>query len=82
MRWVHTTVIVLFAATTLIFLVQNYEIVSVDLLGLSVRAPLAVVAASFYLLGAITGGSAYALLRRSVQGASATVAPSPPRSSH
>jgi uncharacterized integral membrane protein len=75
MRWVHTAIVVLFAAATLIFLVQNREIVSIDFLGFSVRAPLAVVAASFYLLGAITGGSAYALLRRSVQGASAAAPP-------
>ncbi len=76
MRWVHTAIVVLFAAATLIFLVQSREIVSMDFLGFSIRAPLALIAASFYLLGAITGGSAYALLRRSVQGASAT----PPRS--
>ena len=75
MRWVHTAIVVLFAAATLIFLVQNREIVPMDFLGFGVRAPLAVIAASFYLLGAITGGSAYALLRRSVQAA----AP-PPRS--
>jgi uncharacterized integral membrane protein len=80
MRWVHTAIVVLFAAGTLIFLVQNREIVSMDFLGFSVRAPLAVIAASFYLLGAITGGSVYALLRRSVQAASATGAPPPPRS--
>src|SRR6476659_9205177 len=67
MRWVHIAIVVLFAAATLIFLVQNREIVSMDFLGFSVRAPLAVLAASFYLLGAITGGSVYALLRRSVQ---------------
>jgi lipopolysaccharide assembly protein A len=59
--------VVLFAAATLIFLVQNREIVSMDFLGFSVRAPLAAIAASFYALGAITGGSAYALLRRSVR---------------
>ena len=69
MRWVHIAIIVLFAAATLIFLVQNREIVSMDFLGFSIRAPLAVMAASFYLLGAITGGSAYALLRRSMQAA-------------
>jgi len=71
--------VVLFAAATLIFLVQNREILVMDVLGFSVRAPLAVIAASFYLLGAITGGSAYALLRRSALAASATVPP-PPRS--
>lgn len=76
MRWVHIAIVVLFVAATLTFLVQNREIVSVDFLGFSVRAPLAVVAASFYLLGAVTGSSAYVLLRRSAQGASAPRPPS------
>ena len=48
-----------------------------DFLGFSIRAPLAVIAASFYVLGAFTGGSAYALLRRSVQAASATTPTAP-----
>jgi lipopolysaccharide assembly protein A len=75
MRWVHTAIVVLFVAATLIFLVQNREIVSMTFLGFGVRAPIAVIAASFYVLGAITGGSAYALLRRSVQAARPTAAP-------
>jgi uncharacterized integral membrane protein len=56
------------AAATVIFLVQNREIVSVDFLGFSMRTPLALMAAVFYLLGAITGSSAFVLLRRSLQG--------------
>jgi lipopolysaccharide assembly protein A len=38
-------------------------------LGFSIRAPLALVAAGIYVLGAITGGSLFALLRRSIEGA-------------
>jgi uncharacterized integral membrane protein len=68
MRWVHMTIIVLFVAATLIFLIQNREIVSMDFLGFSVRTPLALMAAIFYLLGAISGSSAFALLRKSWQG--------------
>ena len=75
MRWIHMAIVVLFTAATLTLLVQNREMVSMDFLGLSVWAPLAVIAASFYLMGAITGGSAYALLRRSVQAARATAPP-------
>lgn len=67
MRWLHLTIVVLLAAATLAFLVQNREIVSTDFLGFSVRAPLAVTAAVFYLLGAVTGGSLFALVRKSVQ---------------
>lgn len=79
MRWVHVAIVILFVAATLIFLVQNREIVSINFLGFSIRAPLAVIAASFYLLGAVTGSSAYALLRRSVQAASAKTNVSPPQ---
>ena len=67
MRWVHIAIIALFAAATLIFLVQNREIVSMDFLGFSLRMPLAVMAAIFYVLGAISGGSAFALLKKSVR---------------
>ena len=52
----------------MIFVVQNRELVTMSFLGFGVRAPLAVMAAVVYVLGAITGGSLYALLRRSVHG--------------
>lgn len=68
MRWVYLTVVVLFAAATIIFVVQNVEVVTMSFLGLSVRAPIAVLAAVAYVLGTLTGGSLYALLRKSVQG--------------
>ena len=67
MRWVYLTVVVLFAAATIIFVVQNVQVVTMSFLGLSVRAPLAVLAAVAYVLGTLTGGSLYALLRKSVQ---------------
>jgi lipopolysaccharide assembly protein A len=72
MRWVHVAIVALFAAATLVFLVQNPEIVSVDVLGFSMRAPLALVALGFYVLGAISGGSVFSLLRRSMHEARAT----------
>ena len=71
MRWVYLTVVVLFAAATTIFVVQNVQVVTMSFLGLSVRAPLAVLAAVAYVLGTLTGGSLYALLRKSVQGSRA-----------
>jgi lipopolysaccharide assembly protein A len=71
MRWFYLTVVVLFAAATIIFVVQNVEVVTMSFLGLSVRAPLAVLAAVAYILGTLTGGSLYALLRKSVQGSRA-----------
>jgi len=65
MRWVHLTIIVLFAAATLIFALQNLKSVTVSFLGLNLGAPLAIVIFVVYLLGAVTGGSLFALLRRS-----------------
>ena len=68
MRWLHLTVIILFAAATLIFALQNFAIVTMAFLGFSIRAPLAVLVAVVYVLGMVTGGSLWSLLRRSLQG--------------
>jgi lipopolysaccharide assembly protein A len=67
MRWVYLIVIIVFVAAIVIFGVQNREMVTTSFLGFSVRAPLAILAVIVYVLGAITGGSLYALLRKSVR---------------
>jgi uncharacterized integral membrane protein len=67
MRWVHIVVVVVFAAAIVVFVVQNRAGVTMSFLGFSVHAPLAVLAAIVYLLGAATGGSLLALLRKSVR---------------
>ena len=68
MRWIYFAVVVLIAAATLIFALQNLQIVSVSFLASSLSAPLALLVFVVYVLGAATGGSLYALLRKSVQG--------------
>ncbi len=73
MRWIHIGIIVLFALATIIFILQNFEIVTISLLGFDARAPVALVVAIAYLLGAATGGSLFALLRRSYQGSRQTM---------
>lgn len=67
MRWLYLTLIVLFVLAMIIFAVQNLEQVTMSFLGFRLRAPLALVSAIVYLVGAVTGGSFYALLRRSVR---------------
>jgi uncharacterized integral membrane protein len=67
MRWLYLTVIVVFVAVIAIFVVQNLEVVTVAFLGFSIRAPLAILAVVVYIIGAATGGTLYALLRKSVQ---------------
>ncbi len=68
MRWIYLAIIVLFAVATIIFAVQNRDIVTMSFLKFEVRAPLALLTIIVYLLGAATGGSLLALLRRSYQG--------------
>jgi uncharacterized integral membrane protein len=70
MRWLYVTVIAVFVAIVLIFVFQNLGVVRMAFLGFSLRAPLSIVAAIMYVLGALTGGSLYALLRKSVHASS------------
>ena len=73
MRWIYLAVIILFVAATIIFALQNFEVVTMSFLGLNARVPLAVLAAVAYLLGAATGGSLFALLRRSYEGSRGSI---------
>ena len=56
MRWIYLAVIILFAAATIIFALQNFEIVTMSF-GLDARVPLALLAAVAYLLGAATAAA-------------------------
>jgi putative membrane protein len=67
MRWVYLVVIALFALATLVFALQNLEVVTVSFLGFEARTRLAVLTIFIYILGAFTGGSLLALLRRSYE---------------
>jgi lipopolysaccharide assembly protein A len=67
MRWLYVIIIIAFVAAIIIFAVQNFQVVNMSFLGFNLRAPLALVAAILYVLGAITGGSLFALLRKSIR---------------
>lgn len=69
MRWFHMAVIGFFAVVTAVFALQNLGQVTVSFLGTNARAPLALVVVVIYILGAFTGGSLLALLRKSYAGA-------------
>jgi uncharacterized integral membrane protein len=68
MRWIYLVFIILFAAATLVFALQNLESATMSFLGFKVRAPLALLTIVVYLLGAATGSGLLALLRRSYEG--------------
>ena len=68
MRWIYLIVIVVLGVAILLFAIQNLDVVTISFLSFKIRAPLAVVATIVYVLGAATGGSLLALLRRSYEG--------------
>jgi lipopolysaccharide assembly protein A len=68
MRWFHMTLIAILVIATLIFATQNLQSVTVSFLNFRVSAPLAVLIALIYLLGMLTGGSLWALIRWALEG--------------
>jgi uncharacterized integral membrane protein len=72
-RWIYLAIVVLFIAALIIFVAQNAQSVGVSFLSLGLTLPLAVLVVIAYVLGALSGGSLYALLRRSVAGSRARV---------
>ena len=77
MRWIYLAVIILIAAAAIIFALQNFEIVTMSFLGFNARVPLAVLVGVVYILGTATGGSLFALLRRSYEGSRRSIVGSP-----
>jgi putative membrane protein len=68
MRWINIALVVALLAATLIFAVQNFQNVTVSFLSFRITAPLALQVAVIYLLGMVTGGSAWSLIRWAVEG--------------
>jgi lipopolysaccharide assembly protein A len=67
-RWFYLAIVIVFVAALIVFVFQNTQSVGISFLALSVTLPLAVLVFVVYALGALSGGSLYALLRRSVAG--------------
>jgi lipopolysaccharide assembly protein A len=66
-RWFYLAIVIVFVAALIIFVFQNTQSVDISFLAL-ITLPLAVLVFVVYVLGALSGGSLYALLRRSVAG--------------
>jgi uncharacterized integral membrane protein len=73
-RWIHLAIVILFIAAIVVFAIQNLQVVTMAFLGFSLRLPVALLAIGVYVLGAITGGSLFALVRRSVHAARSVAA--------
>jgi putative membrane protein len=68
MRWLHILLVALFVVGTFVFVIENFEIVTLSFLGFGTRTRLGFLVVIFYLLGMVTGGGLFALLRRSFAG--------------
>lgn len=70
MRYVYVGLMIIALAIVILFKVQNLTSVTVTLLGLSATMSVSVLVFGVYLLGMLTGGVIWSLLRTSIRGAS------------
>ena len=67
MRWIIIVVSVVFVAAVLVFAIQNFQKRHGGLPEHADGAPLAVLVIVIYLLGMVTGGSVWTLIRRAIE---------------
>jgi len=67
MRWLNIFVVALFVVAMTLFAIQNFQIVTLSFMGFGARAPLALLVFIVYVLGMVSGGSLFALLRKSIE---------------
>ena len=69
MRYVYIALIVLLTAVVLLFKFQNLTSVTISLLGMSATLPVSVLVIFVYVLGMVTGGALFGLVRSWIRGA-------------
>lgn len=69
MRYVYMGLIVLVTAIVLLFKVQNLTVVTVALFSMSMTLPVSWLVFGVYVLGMLTGGALWSLLRTWLHGA-------------
>jgi|DewCreStandDraft_4_1066084.scaffolds.fasta_scaffold137644_2 uncharacterized integral membrane protein len=67
MRYLYIALIVVLTALVLVFTVQNLGTVSVAFLTASVTLPLSILVILVYLLGMVTGGALFSVVRGWIQ---------------
>jgi uncharacterized integral membrane protein len=70
-RYFYIALIVAFAGIVTLFKIQNLEVVTVSLFSMSMQMPTFMLVLLIYVLGMLTGGAVYGLLRTWVRGATA-----------
>jgi putative membrane protein len=69
MRYLYIGLIVVFTALVLLFKFQNLETATVSLFSASITLPVSALVFGVYVLGMLTGGALFALLRAWFAGA-------------
>lgn len=64
MKILKTTLLLFFTAVALIFVLQNLNSVSLSFLTWNAQIPLSIAIAVFYILGAVSGGLMFSLLKK------------------
>lgn len=75
MRFVHIGLITLLCLLLVVFALQNFSQVTVQLFAFSVTMPLSIVVVLVFVLGVYTGGTVRSMVRKLVKGASRPKAP-------
>jgi putative membrane protein len=63
MHTIKTILLLLFIATIVLFTFQNMEIVKINFLNWHLEIPSFIASVSFYILGALSGGLLYSMLK-------------------
>ena len=69
MRYVYIALIAALTALVLLFKIQNLQMVTVSLLSASFTLPVSLLLVLIYVLGMLTGGFLFALVRTWIRGA-------------
>jgi len=69
MRWLYLTIVCVLGVATVVFALENMEIVSVDFLWFGLRLPLALLIIVIYVIGRATGSNLRAFVHWSLRGA-------------
>lgn len=72
MRFVYIALIVVFTGVVLLFKIQNLDTVTVSLFSASMTLPVSILIVGVYVLGMLTGGMLWSLLKSWYRGATAS----------
>lgn len=64
MKFLKTIILLLLTGVAVVFILQNLETVKLSFLKWSIEIPLSFASASIYILGAISGGLIFSLLKK------------------